>query len=154
LCFKVEDHTTASIVVGSPEPTGLSVPGRAILRGAGKIQTFYLDKQVLVGLAQKYGPSLTAEERRLAEGLLARGGLVSVDNLVTLGIGPRPAERLVQHWDMRGWSAKDPQRKNGRYLTPALLALLKDGSAETAEGAEAAETRETGAETAQEQDEP
>lgn len=149
LCFKVEDHTTASIVVGTAEPTGLSTPGRAILHGEGRIQTFHLDKQVLVGVAQTFGPSLTAEERRLAAGLLTRGGLVSVDNLTALGLGPRPAERLVQEWDARGWSAKDPLRKNGRYLTPALLALLRSAGAETAEAVEPVETWQKRAETAQ-----
>jgi DNA segregation ATPase FtsK/SpoIIIE-like protein len=148
LCFRVEDHTTASIVVGTAEPTGLTTPGRAILRGEGKVQTFYLDKSLLVDLAQTVGPCLTADERRLAEGLLARGGLVSVDNLTALGVGPRPAERLVQAWDTRGWSAKDPLRKNGRYLTPALLALLRGRPAETAEAVEPAETRLKRAETA------
>ncbi len=135
LCFRVEDHTTSSIVIGSGAGTTLNTPGQAILRGLGKVQCYRLEKDMLVQLAPARGPQLAPRERAIAEAILARhGGHFNENTLQQIGmnIGPREAARLCREWDARGWTAKDRQRANARFLTPELIALLEQ-NAETVE---------------------
>lgn len=149
LCFRVEDRATAAIIVGperANDALAIRTPGRAIMRGVGTVQTFRVDKRLLIASRRQpveLGPRLTEEEQRLGRAVRDNAGPISIELLTTLGLGRRAAERLVLDWDERGWTAKDPTRKNGRYLTAAFLALLGDGGTPSAETGETAKSLET-----------
>jgi hypothetical protein len=102
-------------------------PGRAITDRWGQIQSYYLDKSLLMGggvvaLAE----ALTAEERALAERAEREtNGRVSLEVLMNrFQMGQRESRRLQDDWKLRGWAANDPQRDNSLYITPKLVILL------------------------------
>lgn len=102
-------------------------PGRAITDRWGQIQSYYLDKSLLMGggvvtLAEP----LTVEERALAERAEREtNGRVSLEVLMNrFQMGQRESRRLQDDWKLRGWAANDPQRDNSLYITPKLAVLL------------------------------
>ena len=137
--FRVNDDTSASVVLDSNDwgrkAMQLSQPGRGILRlDGGSIQDFqayYLPEERLAALLASGAPvnisPLSDEERSLVQRAMQEtGGRMTQDDLLAWGLQPRPARRLAETWERKGWLAQDTNRKNARYLTPALLELLKD----------------------------
>jgi len=60
-------------------------------------------------------------QRSLAE----TSGRMTQDDLVSWGLAPRQARRLAETWEIKGWLAQDPIRKNARYVTPALRQIVE-----------------------------
>jgi hypothetical protein len=122
VCFKVEDHTTASIVVGSPLPTQFVTPGRGVMRGQGKFQAYRFDKELLIDLARrKAAVLLTDAEIRLVQ-QIGRDQLFNWENVSrATGLKERAARRLVEEWDARGLAAISQRPGGGRYLADAAL---------------------------------
>jgi len=115
----------------------LSLPGRGILRLDGgtiqEFQAYHLPEEHLATLLASGAPvnvnPLSDEERSLAQrSLQETNGRMTQEDLLTWGMQPRPARRLAETWERKGWLAQDPNRKNARYVTPALLELLKEAA--------------------------
>jgi hypothetical protein len=130
LCFKVRDRQTSTITVDTATATKLTTPGRAILSGVGRVQTYWVEKEKLIeaGRNPVAGPRLTDAERRIGlASVKDHGGGLNIEMLASLAIREREGRRLTREWDERGWSAKDPARDNKRYLTADFLKLLGAG---------------------------
>ena len=136
--FRVNDDTSAAVVLDSPDwgrrAMQLSLPGRGILRQDGsaiqEFQAYHLPEERLAGLLASGTPArlspLSDDELLLVRRALQEtGGRMTQDDLVAWGLQPRPARRLAESWERRGWLVQDPNRKNARYATPALLELAQ-----------------------------
>lgn len=126
-CFRVRGAEAAR-AVGCPDAVSIpeSRPGLAVTDRWGPVQTFYLDKTVLIQAGQGAGPTaLTPEEQRLICWALAENaGYLSLSDIqAQLDCGPRPARRLAEEWETRGWLGKDAQAGNRRQITSKLQAL-------------------------------
>jgi len=139
--FRVNDDTSASVVLDSNDwgrkAMQLSLPGRGILRLDGgtiqEFQAYHLPEERLATLLSSGAPvsvrPLSDGERSLVQRALQEtGGRMTQEDLLTWGLQPRPARRLAESWERKGWLAQDANRKNARYITPALLDLLKDAA--------------------------
>jgi len=94
-------------------------PGLVFTNRWGLLQTYYLDKQILVD--QSPAPVLTPNERHLIQQALQETqGKMSIPALTNWGLSTWQARSLVEDWEQRGWLKKDPQRKNARCITPVL----------------------------------
>jgi hypothetical protein len=136
--FRVNDDTSASVVLDSNDwgrkAMQLSLPGRGILRPDGgsiqEFQAYHLPEERLAALLASGAPvnvsPLSDDERSLVQRALQEtGGRMTQDDLLTWGLQPRPARRLAETWERKGWLAQDPNRKNARYITPALCQVLE-----------------------------
>jgi len=121
VCFRVEDHSTASIVADSPEPLRFTQPGRALMKRVGRFQAYDFDKAMLVELAgRRDALALTPAEQQLARQIGRR--LFSWENVAQAsGLRERAARRLVEAWDARGLAPKSDRPGGGRYLTEEVL---------------------------------
>ena len=97
-------------------------PGLAFSNRWGLVQTYFLDKQVLIDQAP--APVLNEQEQRLVQQALAETkGQMSIPTLVGWGLSAWQARSLVEDWEQRGWLKKDAQRKNARFITPDLAEI-------------------------------
>ncbi len=136
--FRVNDDTSAAVVLDANDwakkAMRLALPGRGILRLDGSLpqvfQSYHLPEEHLAGLlsagkAVKVSP-LSDDERSLVQHSLAEtSGRMTQDDLVSWGMAPRQARRLAETWEIKGWLAQDPNRKNARYITPALQQIVE-----------------------------
>jgi len=127
--FRVRSSEIAD-AIGIPQASRIptSRPGLAITDRWGPVQTFWLDKQLLVALAGENALAespLTDSELALVRWALAeRNGYLTLAEIQDrLGIGQRPARRLAEEWGLRGWLQKDPGAANARRITEVLAAL-------------------------------
>ena len=103
-------------------------PGLAFTNRWGLVQTYFLDKQVLIDRA----PSalLTEQEQQLVQQAISETqGQMSIPTLVGWGMSAWQARSLVEDWEQRGWLKKDPQRKNARFITPDLAEIAANTQA-------------------------
>ncbi len=130
ICFRVRGQAVARNV-GCPEAVRIpeSRPGLALTDRWGPVQTFYLPKELLIQVGQQQGPSpFTPEEAALIQRALTTAeGRMSIPLLVGWGLTEKPARKLLEEWELRGWVQKDPNRKNARYITSKLQALWSTG---------------------------
>jgi len=137
--FRVNDDTSASVVLDSNDwgrkAMQLSLPGRGILRLDGgtiqEFQAYHLPEERLATLLSSGAPvsvsPLSDGERSLVQRALQEtGGRMTQEDFMAWGLQPRPARRLAETWERKGWLTQDANRKNARYVTPALLELLKE----------------------------
>lgn len=137
--FRVNDDTSASVILDSNDwgrkAMQLSLPGRGILRLDGgsiqEFQAYHLPEERLAAFLASGAPikvsPLSDDERTLVQRALQEtGGRMTQEDLLTWGLQPRPARRLAETWERKGWLAQDPNRKNARYVTSTLLELLKE----------------------------
>jgi len=110
-----------------------SRPGTAVTDRWGPMQAFYLPKEALVELAGKIGPVaargiLTPAEREMVAWAQAeRGGRLTIPDIqARMGIGQKPARRLADEWEARGWLRKDANENNARVITPELARIATD----------------------------
>jgi hypothetical protein len=126
LCFRVRSQAVARHV-GCPDAVRIpeSRPGLAVTDRWGPLQTFYLDKRLLIRQGrQRAGARFSDAEQDLIRKALAESeGRMSIPLLVKWGMTEKPARKLLKAWELRGWVQKDPQRDNARYITPKLRAL-------------------------------
>lgn len=147
IVHKVKNADVAhNIGMGAAAQISANRPGRALTDRWGLIQAYFLDKSKLVMDGQVV-ELLSEVERGIAERALAEtDGKISRENLMGWGMGFQDAVRLQGDWQQRGWAAKDPQQKNGLYLTPKLTDLLHNCTTRT--------TRTTAAQLAQQPAQP
>ncbi|MFM8320228.1 MAG: FtsK/SpoIIIE domain-containing protein [Chloroflexota bacterium] len=139
--FRVNDDTSAAVVLDSNDwgrkAMRLALPGRGILRLDGsvaqKFQAYHLPEERLAVLLSAGVPvranPLSVEERHLIGcALQETGGRMTQEDLTGWGLQPRAARRLAETWERKGWLAQDPNRRNARYVTPALLELLNQAA--------------------------
>ncbi len=130
VCFKVRSAEAAR-AVGCPEAVNISEnrPGLACTDRWGPIQTFYLDKSLLMQLLPHN--FLDAFETGIAKRALAEAeGKMSIPLLVSRGIPERKARSLVENWELRGWLKQDLARQNARFITSKFQELLSNSQAE------------------------
>ena len=136
--FRVNDDTSAAVVLDSNDwgrkAMRFAQPGRGVLRldggGLQEFQAYHLPEERLAVLLASATPPqvspLSDEERGLVQRALQEtDGRMGQEDLTGWGMQPRSARRLAETWERKGWLAQDPNRKNARYLTPALLELLE-----------------------------
>jgi len=125
IAHKVNSENVArNVGVAAAAQISERTPGRAITNRWGQIQAFYLDKSHLMNGVPN-ASILTPKEKELAERALAEtGGKISREVLMGWGLGQGEARRLLDDWELRGWSVKDPMRANATYITPKLVNLL------------------------------
>jgi hypothetical protein len=110
--------------IDCPAATRMRVPGRAVTDRWGILQTYRLDKALLVDHA---GPTLTAEERALVERAIREAeGRMSIPLLQEWGLAERAARKLVEEFEGRRWLEKRPDQANARYVTEALVKLMEE----------------------------
>ena len=124
VCFKVEHHDTASVVVNSGQPVDFTTTGRALMRGTGRFQAYMFPKNLLIDLAQdRSGVSLTAEEKRIVQ-TIGRNKTFSWEAVAkAAGMGQGAARRLVEAWERRGLASKTSLPGGPRQLTDETLRL-------------------------------
>jgi hypothetical protein len=126
--FRVRSSEIAQ-AIGIPAAARIpaSRPGLAVTDRWGPLQTFLLDKQLLVELAGEnaVGGALTEAEQDLVQWALhERGGYLPREAIASkLGVGEKAARKLAEEWDLRGWLQKDPMAGNARKITAVLQAL-------------------------------
>jgi hypothetical protein len=126
VCFRVRSAAAARLI-GCPEAVRIpeNRPGLAHTDRWGPLQTFYLDKQLLVRGSR--ATLLSQVEIQLAARSLAESeGRMSIPLLVVWGLRERRARALVEDWELRGWLQQDPQQQNARYITPTLTEILSN----------------------------
>jgi hypothetical protein len=130
ICFRVRSQAVARHV-GCPDAVRIpeSRPGLAVTDRWGPVQMYYLEKKLLIQQGQQpQGPTLTSAEQQLvAWARRENDGYLSLAAIQErLEIGQRPARRLADEWELRGWLRKDPQAYNRRKLTAKLRDLVTD----------------------------
>ena len=119
--FAFRTDASASVLksLSVEQARNITQPGLAFTNRWGLLQTYYLDKQVLVD--QSPAPVLTPKERYLVhQAQQETQGKMSIPALTDWGLSAWQARSLVEDWEQRGWLKKDPQRKNARFITPVL----------------------------------
>jgi hypothetical protein len=130
LCFRVRSQAVARHV-GCPDAVRIpeTRPGLAVTDRWGPVQTYYLEKELLIRQGRRRaGAHFSAEERALiAWAQRENAGYLSLTDIQTqLHVGQRPARRLAEAWEVRGWLQKDPQAYNRRQITAKLRDLVTD----------------------------
>lgn len=128
ICFRVRGAEIAR-AIGCPDAVNIpeSRPGLAMTDRWGPVQACYLDKALLVQEATgKTATILSLAECEMVRWALTQNnsylGLTDIQD--QLHIGQRPARRLAEEWELRGWLEKDTQMSNRRRITPQLRAQL------------------------------
>ena len=132
LCLQVEDRNTAMIVVESAEPARFKHKGRALMKGAGHLQLYRVDKSALIELGRQPagGLRLTPQELQLARAIGAHK--FNLENVMRAAdIAERAARRLIRDWDQRGLCAKAAEPGGARYLTAEVLRLATETVVQT-----------------------
>ncbi len=126
ICFRVRSQAVARHV-GCPDAVRIpeSRPGLAVTDRWGPVQTFYLEKELLIQQGQSRGPApfSAAEQQLIHRALTENKGRLSIPLLVQWGMTEKPARKMLKEWELRGWVRKDPKRDNARYLTPKMRVL-------------------------------
>ncbi len=145
VCFRVRNADTAR-AVSCPDAARIAAgrPGLALTDRWGPVQTYYLDKRVLIDVGQGRTVALPEDELRIAQHANAQGGKVTLGDSRAWGLGKNEAARLLEDWRLRGWVAKDPARHNAHFVTEKLLGLV---ARETGKPGKRGETPGNGRET-------
>lgn len=126
ICFKVEAGEVArAIGCAKAHVIPAGRPGLAITVRWGPMQTYYLDKHLLVN--QPYTPGvLSSEEQQLVRwSMTKRDGYLTLDDIqAQLKVSQHRARQLAADWEVRGWLSKDANARNARRLTTRIQALL------------------------------
>jgi len=108
----------------------ITTPGRALVSFGGKIvevQTFWVDKEEVLGLRRRPVSPLAGDERELVCYALDHlGGKFNIRDLATAfrgRVSQRQIERLSRQWEMRGWLSAGPTRAEGKRITDELANL-------------------------------
>jgi energy-coupling factor transporter ATP-binding protein EcfA2 len=125
VCFRVRNAAIARNV-GCEDAAKIpeSRPGLAVTDQWGPVQTYYLDKGLLIAAGESKALALSEEEQRVAWLALEQGGKVTQGDLKRWGLSTGDARRLLDDWRLRGWVAKDPERNNAHYVTDKLADLI------------------------------
>ena len=124
----------SQVVLGRAGAEKITTPGRALISFGGKItevQTFWVDKERVLGLRRGPVSPLSGDERELARYALEYlGGKFNIRDLAAAfqgRISQRRIEQLSQAWEARGWLVAGPTRADGKCITAELANLAKGG---------------------------
>jgi hypothetical protein len=119
------------VVLGKSGAEKITTPGRALVSFGGKIvevQTFWVDKERVLGLRQGPVSPLTGEEQELVRYALEHlGNKFNIHDLATAfkgRVSQRQIEKLSRQWEMRGWLSAGPTRADGKRITTELANLV------------------------------
>lgn len=111
ICFRVENRSTSQIVVGRSGAEQLKTRGRAI-SSLGLFQAYHLGDPGDPPAAPE-GSDITEAERALAARIIAeRGGRMTLDALMQMGVREREARRMRDDWQRRGLASIQPEQDN------------------------------------------
>lgn len=118
----------ARLGCNSAELISAQRPGLAVSNRWGPLQTYFLDKETLIG------ERLTLDEmERLDDvnaALLERAAVENAGRLTLInlmqwgGLGQRQARELQERLALQGWIRKDPQQNNAYCLAPKTAEIL------------------------------
>ena len=103
-----------------------SRPGLAYVDRWGPVQTYFVDKGLLV---QNTAPilALTPVEQMVFTRAAQEGGRVTRERVMSwTGTTEWQARRWIESWALRGWIAKDVNAGNAFTCTPKLQVLLSN----------------------------
>jgi hypothetical protein len=123
----------SQVVLGRAGAEKITTPGRALVSFGGKItevQTFWVDKEEVLGLRQGPVSPLAGDERELVRYALEHlGGKFNIRDLAEAfkgRVSQRQIERLSRQWEMRGWLVAGPTRADGKTVTDELRELANE----------------------------
>jgi hypothetical protein len=123
----------SQVVLGRAGAEKITTPGRALISFGGKItevQTFWVDKERVLGLRQGPVSLLTGDERALVRYALEYlGGKFNIRDLAEAfrgRISQRRIEGLSRAWEARGWLVAGPTRADGKTITDKLKELANE----------------------------
>ena len=124
----------SQVVLGRAGAEKTTTPGRALISFGGKtteVQTFWVDKERVLGLRREPASPLTGGEQELVRYALEHlGAKFNIHDLATAfkgRVSQRQIERLSRQWEMRGWLSAGPTRADGKTVTTELANLTKRG---------------------------
>ncbi len=93
------------------------------------MQTFWVDKERVLGLRREPVSPLTGDEQELVHYALEHlGGKFNIHDLAEAfrgRVSQRRIERLSRQWEARGWLSAGPTRADGKTVTPELCKLAR-----------------------------
>jgi DNA segregation ATPase FtsK/SpoIIIE-like protein len=120
----------SQVVLGKSGAEKITTPGRALISFGGKIievQTFWVDKERVLGLRREPISPLSGEEQALVHYAMEHvGGKFNIHDLAWAFRGrmsQRRIERLSRQWEVRGWLVAGPTRADGKTITDELKKL-------------------------------
>jgi DNA segregation ATPase FtsK/SpoIIIE-like protein len=123
----------SQVVLGQAGAEKITTPGRALICFGGKItevQTFWVDKERVLGLRRGSVSPLSEDERALVCYALEHlGGKFNIRDLAEAfrdRVSQRQIERLSRQWEMRGWLSAGPTRADGKTITDELRELVNE----------------------------
>jgi DNA segregation ATPase FtsK/SpoIIIE-like protein len=123
----------SQVVLGRSGAEKITTPGRALVSFGGKItevQTFWVDKEGILGLRRESVSPLAGGERELVRYALEHlGGKFNIRDLAEAfkeRISQRRIEQLSRAWEARGWLAAGPTRADGKTITDELKELAHE----------------------------
>lgn len=118
------------VILGQAGAEKITTPGRALVSFGGKItevQTFWVDKERVLGLKRGPVSPLSSDEQALARYALEHlGGKFNIRDLAEAfrgRVSQRRIERLSRQWEARGWLEAGPTRADGKTITDELKKL-------------------------------
>jgi len=124
----------SQVVLGKSGAEKITTPGRARISFGGKIievQTFWVDKEMVLGLRRDPVSPLASDEQELVCYALEHlGGKFNIHDLAEAfrgRVSQRQIERLSRQWEVRGWLSAGPTRADGKRITAELANLAERG---------------------------
>ena len=124
----------SQVVLGKSGAEKITTPGRALISFGGKIievQTFWVDKERVLGLRREPVSPLAEDERALVcyavEHLGGKFNIRALAEAFTGHVSQRKIEQLSQAWETRGWLVAGPTRADGKRITAELANLAEGG---------------------------
>jgi DNA segregation ATPase FtsK/SpoIIIE-like protein len=120
----------SQVVLGKSGAEKITTPGRALISFGGKIievQTFWVDKERVLGLRRGPVSPLTGDEQELVHYALEHlGGKFNIHDLAEAfkgRVSQRRIEQLSRAWEARGWLVAGPTRADGKTISGELEEL-------------------------------
>ncbi len=124
----------SQVVLGKSGAEKINTPGRALVSFGGKIievQTFWVDKEEVLGLRRGAVSSLAGDEQGLVCYALEHlGGKFNIRDLAEAfrgRISQRRIEQLSRQWEARSWLVSGPTRADGKTIADELKKLANEG---------------------------
>jgi hypothetical protein len=123
----------SQVVLGRAGAEKITTPGRALVSFGGKIievQTFWVDKEMVLDLRQEPVSPLAGDEQALVRYALEHlDSKFNIRDLATAfkgRISQRKIEHLSRAWETRGWLVAGPTRADGKTITDELEELANE----------------------------
>lgn len=128
ICFRVRSADLARRVnCAGAEQIPSNRPGLAYADRWGPVQTYFVDRSLLVSETATLLPGLTDVEKALFARAAADDGRLTRSRVVAwASVSEWQARRWMETWARRGWIVKDPNAANAFTETPRLRLLLSN----------------------------